>query len=117
MSYFLKCSHCGEIWETREKYLADSNIKIIGYQVDFRDLELGLFLFNHLTCKTTLALKANKFTDLHRGPILRERMTGTDSCPDYCLNKSELSACNTQCECMYVRDVIQIIKNGDDKKN
>ena len=115
MSYFLKCSHCGEIWETREKYLADSNIKIIGYQVNFRDLELGLFLFNHLTCKTTLALKANKFTDLHQGPILRERLTGTDSCPDYCLNKSELSACNTQCECVYVRDVIQIIKNGDDK--
>ena len=116
MSNFLKCSHCGEVWKTRKQYLEDPDIKIIGYQVNFRDLELGLFLFNHLTCKTTLALKANKFTDLHKGSILKERKTGTDSCPDYCLNKSELGACNTQCECVYVRDVIQIIKNGDDKK-
>ena len=111
MSYFKKCSHCEEKWETREQFLADNNIYIIGYQVNFRDLKLGMFLFNHLRCKTTLALEAMHFTDFYDGPILKVRKTNTESCPSYCLDKNELSSCPSQCECSYVREVIQTVKN------
>ena len=116
MPNFLKCSLCGEEWQTRSEYLKDENIRLIGYQSNFRELELGLFLFNHLNCKTTLALPANQFTDLYNGPVLEKRHTGTVQCPEYCLNQSILKACPTQCECSYVREVIQITNNGSDKE-
>ena len=79
--------------------------------LNFRDLELGLFLFNHNSCKTTLSFEAKDFTDLYDGPILKERKTGTDSCPEFCLNKNNLNACPVKCECSYVRAVIQTVKS------
>lgn len=35
----------------------------------------------------------------------------TDKCSDYCLNKDDLRPCPVECECAYVREVIQIIKH------
>ena len=110
MSYFKKCPHCGQIWQSREEFLADKHIKIIGYQVNFQELELGLFLFNHFTCKTTMSLEAGQFTDLYEGPVIKLRNTGSESCPEYCLHKSELRSCPAECECAYVRDIIQTIQ-------
>jgi hypothetical protein len=110
MSVFKKCPKCEYTWESRENFLTDGNIEIIGYQANFFDLKMGLFLFNHTSCKTTMALEAANFTDLYDGPLLKGRKTDTDECPSYCLNTSELKACPAQCECAYVRDVIQIVK-------
>jgi hypothetical protein len=110
VNHFIICSKCGEKWETRDQFLAAHDIQLIGYQVNFRNLELGLFLFNHLSCRTTLALRAGNFKDMHRGEIFRGKKTGTNSCPNYCLNSDDLNACPAKCECAYVRDIIQKIK-------
>lgn len=110
---FKKCSCCTHTWTTREEFLSDPMITIVGYQVKFDNLELGLFLFNHMVinCGTTMAIEAGKFSDLYDGPIYEEPLTNTDECPEYCLIKDELRPCPAKCACAYVREVIQIIKN------
>lgn len=110
MEQFKNCHLCGYQWESRTKFLEDSNIKIIGYQISFIDLKEGLFLFNH-SCGDTLALKAVEFIDLYKGPIFAENMHGSEECSGKCLYKGNLDRCPVQCECSYVREVIDIIKN------
>jgi hypothetical protein len=106
---FKVCTLCGQVWGSREEFLADPEVRSIGYQVHFRDLELGLFEFDHERCKTTLAIRAFRFTDLYRGPIFMARLTGTEECPGYCQNKGELQPCTAKCECAYVRTVLDLV--------
>jgi hypothetical protein len=107
---FKKCPMCGVSWPTREEFLQEAALELIGYQVCFEDLKQGLFLFNH-ACKGTLALPAGRFWDLYKGLIYSEHATGSAQCPEYCLHKEELAACPAQCECAFVREILQIIKN------
>jgi hypothetical protein len=110
MNAFKKCPHCGKVWLNRDVFLADAGLEVIGYQVDFEAIESGLFLFNHHDCKTTLAVPAGSFMDLHPGPFFSERKTGLESCPGYCLRQNELAPCPAECACAWVRDVLQIIR-------
>jgi hypothetical protein len=107
---FKQCSVCGFRWSTREQFLADPDIEIIGYQVNFVELLAGFFLFNH-SCKTTLAILSEAFEDLYGGPVFSERATGSAECQDRCLHESDLSPCPVQCECAFVREIIQHVKN------
>ncbi|MBU1044188.1 MAG: hypothetical protein KJ915_07305 [Candidatus Omnitrophica bacterium] len=108
---FKQCPSCEFKWAGRGKFLADPQIKLHGYQADSEDLVAGLFLFTHSDCGTTMAIKAKEFTDLYSGPIFETRKTGSSECPKYCLFKDELRSCSVKCECAYVREVLQIIKN------
>lgn len=108
--HFKVCNNCDTIWENRESFLNDPDIELIGYQVNFVNLKLGYFLFNH-NCKSTLAIHAGEFTDLYNGPIFKERHVGDEQCKGLCLHKSNLRACPVHCECAYVREVLQIVKN------
>ncbi len=105
------CTVCGREWDSREQFLSDPQVKLIGYQVSFRDLSEGFFLFNHEAtgCNTTMAIDAGHFFDLYEGPMFEGRMRGTKECPGYCLHKSELARCPIQCECAFVREVLQLI--------
>ncbi len=105
---FKTCAVCGFVWPTRKDFLTDTAVEIIGYQVNFDALTLGIFLFNH-SCANTLAVPAGAFKDLYDGPIFAIRATGTEQCPGYCLRQNELRPCPAQCECAYVRQIIQII--------
>lgn len=106
---FKLCTNCNTSWESRESFLSDPNIELVGYQVSFKNLKLGYFLFNH-SCKSTIAIHAGEFADLYDGPIFKERHTGDASCLGYCMHKSNLRPCPVQCECAYVREVLQIVK-------
>ena len=106
---FKVCTLCGETWKSREAFLADPRVRVIGYQVHFQDLQTGMFLFNHDACCTTLAIDASLFTDLYRGPTFMARKTETEDCPGYCLHKGELRPCPAECECAYVRDVLDTV--------
>ena len=110
---FKNCTCCGYIWTTREDFLSDPTIVLIGYQVQFNNLNLGYLLFNHHVedCETTMAIEAGDFTDLYDGPVYDKPLTTTDECPAYCLHKEDLRPCPAKCACAYVREVIQIIKN------
>ena len=111
--YFKQCPSCKEVWQTQQKFLDDHNLEIIGYQVNFNNLELGLFLFNHATCRTTLSITAKSFRNMYSGPVFTVRKTFGEECPEYCLKKSVLDPCPVHCECAYVREIIQIIRNRE----
>ena len=107
---FKECKVCGQVWKDRQSLLIDASVQLLGYQVYFEDLIAGLFLFNH-ACMGTFSIQAGAFIDLYDGPIFEERKTGSEECPGYCLHKNELRACPAKCECAYVREVIQLVKN------
>jgi hypothetical protein len=106
---FKRCTVCGFEWPSRTDFLSDPDIEMIGYQVHFEDLEAGFFLFNH-SCKGTLSVKAGLFKDLYKGPIFSQRATGSEDCPGHCLYEHHLAPCPAECECAYVREVIQVIR-------
>jgi hypothetical protein len=106
---FKKCALCKRTWATRQDFIDDPDIDIIGYQANFIELETGLLYFNH-ACKSTLAVPVEFFSDLYSGPMFQERKTGTDHCPGYCLHKHTLTRCPAECECAYVRKIIQLFK-------
>ncbi|MBD3224971.1 MAG: hypothetical protein GF313_09585 [Caldithrix sp.] len=107
---FKVCPSCGFEWKYRKEFVEDDNLCIVGYQANFKHLTAGLLLFNH-SCKSTLALQVSVLRDLYEGPVFREKATGTDECPGYCLNKHNLDACQAECECAFVREIIQRLKN------
>jgi hypothetical protein len=109
-SPFKTCSHCGRPWSGRDRFLADPTVELVGYQSFLEELELGLFLFNHSDCGTTLAIPAEVFTDLHSGPIFSERLTGTEACAGLCQQRRSLEPCPNRCECAWVREVLQVVR-------
>jgi len=110
MSAFKRCTCCQSPWCTREEFLQDENTVLIGYQANFCQLELGYFLFNHLTCMSTLAIPAGKFKDLFAGPVFGQRLTDTDVCQGFCKDIRSLEPCEEKCACAYVREIMQIIR-------
>lgn len=115
---FKKCPMCFFEWKTRDEFLDDKKLNINGYLADFDKLEWGLFLFTHhkTNCFSTLAIRAEDFLSLYSGPRYKERRTGKEDCPGYCLDKNQLDRCDALCECAFNREVIQIIKKRQ-KKN
>jgi hypothetical protein len=109
---FKECNVCRHVWATCQEFVDDPGVSVIGYQVNFKNLETGLLFFNH-TCKNTIAISADAFADLYDGPIFQEAKTETDECPGYCLDKEELRPCPLECECAYVREIIQLFKGAE----
>jgi len=107
---FKVCPKCNVQWTTRDHFLTDPDLKLIGYQVNFKQLKTGIVLFNH-TCRTTLALYVVDFQDLYDGPVFVERATGSDDCPGMCLHEEDLAPCPARCECAFVRHVLKVISD------
>ena len=107
---FKVCTVCNTEWRSRDDFLSDPNIELVGYQVHFEVLTAGLLYFNH-SCKGSLAFYADDFMDLYNGPVFTERVTNGDDCPGHCLHKNNLEPCPAKCECASVREVLQIVKN------
>ena len=105
---FKECPACGKIWRTRDELLSDPEVELVGYQVHFQNLSLGLFMFNH-SCRGTFAVYADKFMDMYSGPVFEDRLADGKACPGFCLNKSNLRACPEKCECAFIREVLQIV--------
>ncbi|MCK5850308.1 MAG: hypothetical protein KAH23_05280 [Kiritimatiellae bacterium] len=110
MEPFKTCTLCHTTWLSRDDFLSDSSVELIGYQVDFEELVAGFFLLNH-DCGTTLTVSVAELKELYAGPVFETRRTGTDDCPGHCLRKDDLEPCSAKCECVFVRDIIQIVKN------
>ena len=107
---FKRCTSCSTAWRTREAFLSDPDVELVGYQAQFEDLKAGLLLFNHV-CQTTLAIEAVCFRDLYSGPVFLEHAANRDGCPRYCQHEGDLRPCPVHCECAYVREILQIVRN------
>jgi hypothetical protein len=109
MTDFKRCPNCSFVWQNRTDFMADDNVTIIGYQVLYKSLKEGFFLFNH-SCNGTFAVNVDSFVDLYDGPVFEENLAGTEACSGHCLHKQSLSPCPAKCECAFVREIIQILK-------
>lgn len=114
---FKTCSLCRTVWETRSQLLHDPDVQLVGYQVDFEELKMGLFFFNHLKegCHTTFGVRAGMFRDLYNGPVFERKRPGAAECAGYCLHNDELRDCEAPCECAYVRHILQVIRGWPKK--
>jgi hypothetical protein len=106
---FKQCPMCGCVWDSRDAFLCDPCVEIVGYQVHFEELTAGYFVFNH-SCETSLAVVVGAFSDLYDGPVFEDRRTGTEDCPQYCLHEDDLRPCPARCECACVREIIQLVR-------
>ena len=43
--HFKMCPFCKQGWASRDEFLSDPDIVLIGYQPHFKNMEEGLFLF------------------------------------------------------------------------
>jgi hypothetical protein len=109
---FKMCSGCGHAWASREAFLADPEVTLVGYQAVMERLEAGYFLFNHLArdCGSTLSIRAGLFFDLYRGPVFAGCKFGGAECGGHCLHAQDLSPCPAECECAFVREVLQVVR-------
>ncbi|MEI6211836.1 MAG: hypothetical protein WCR06_09450 [bacterium] len=105
---FKKCTCCPVKWQTRDDFLSDPEVELIGYQAHFEDLKAGLLLFNH-ACQTTLGIEVESFQDLYQGPIFEKRRTSETDCAGFCQHQADLRLCPKLCECTYVREILQIV--------
>jgi hypothetical protein len=106
---FKQCNCCGASWQTRAEFLADPGVMLIGYQSHFEELATGLFLFNH-ACGTTFAVEVGAMRDLYTGPVFRDRVQGSEACLGLCNRRESLDICPLQCECAFVREIMQVIR-------
>ena len=114
IEFYKSCSMCGKKWMSRDEFLEDPNIELVGYQAHFEELTAGLFLFNH-SCHTTLSISAGNFVDLYHGTIYPFRATGNEDCPGLCLSEKNLEPCQIECQCAYIREIIQKIRQWPKK--
>jgi hypothetical protein len=110
--YFKQCPNCQEVWETREVFISDNQLELNGYKSDFEELDYGLFFFTHQksNCHSTMAIEIKDFKSLYTGTIYPARLTKSDACPRYCIDRDQLDRCDAHCECAYVREIMQILK-------
>lgn len=110
---FKRCTSCFSEWKTREEFLNDASLELNGYRVNYQELERGLFFFTHKKagCCSSMALEAREFLDLFGGPRYAERKTHGEKCPRYCDDEKQPNRCDALCECAFVREVIDIIRN------
>jgi len=109
---FKKCPLCKQNWSTREEFLADWTLKLNGYQVDFEEMDDGLFFFTHHVegCFSTMAVMCVDFYDMYTGRQYPERKTGSEECPGFCLKKDQLGRCDAECEYAFVREILHLIR-------
>lgn len=110
---FKTCPKCGVVWQTLKDFLVDPALEQTGYQVNFTDLRGGLFYFTHTAegCETTMAVPVEQFTSLSDRTFLANCQTEEqEGCSNHCIRKEDLSLCPVECECVWVREVMQIIK-------
>ena len=100
----------GGIAQSQMKHVKTyADVELVGYQPHFEELVAGLMLFNHLKCGSTLALTVKELQDLYAGEVFKKRLTGSTECLGLCLHRDELKPCPAQCECAWVRQILEIV--------
>jgi hypothetical protein len=76
---FKRCALCGKEWSSREEFLHDTEIRLIGFQkisenVQTANKVAGLLIYNHTKpiCGTTLSIPAQQLWIRALSPVGRE---------------------------------------------
>ncbi|MBD3418989.1 MAG: hypothetical protein GF398_02605 [Chitinivibrionales bacterium] len=107
---FKACS-CGQEWDTLERFLSDEGVGLCGYFALPMHPELSAIAFNHHACKSTMAISAFEFKHMYQGPVFQGNHYHHVDCVGACKDSTNLESCPMHCECVWVREVMQIIRN------
>jgi hypothetical protein len=90
---------CGRAWKTRDDFLRDRKVRIIGYQPDFVNRRYNHFLFQHAMkgCGRYLGVRASDFQDLREKECTGDLCFAKEECPGYCKNTLDLRVCSVNC--------------------
>ena len=90
---------CGKTWKTRDKFLLDKKVKLVGYQPDLVNHKYNHFLFYHRAkgCSQFFGIRASSFSDLREKGCSKELCMGHDDCPGYCTDTLDLRVCSVAC--------------------
>lgn len=121
VSPFMTCSTCGKQWQSRDQFVDDPNIKIIGFQVNLEAPDNSLYLFNHNqpedSCGSTISIHVSHFLDMYDGPIYNEIKFGSETCRKHCFKINDMERCNNSCRNAVAREVmIQILERQKSHK-
>jgi hypothetical protein len=97
---FRSCGMCRKQWPTRQDFISDPELRLLGLQAvpDFPDA--NLLVFEH-ECGTSVSVLASRLRDLVPDaeaddpslPLLQ----GTESCSGFCNRLESLEACDRRC--------------------
>lgn len=110
-AFFKVCTKCKTVWKSREDFIKDPQVKIIGFMANNESVEDGVYLFNHLlpdnACNTTMGLFVADFLDLYEGQIYSELEMGSKNCSGHCRKIDDLEQCRAHCRNAVARHIIQ----------
>jgi len=91
---------CRKQWATRQEFLADPNLRLLGLQAVPHHADGNLLMFEH-DCGTTVSVLAWRLRDLlppeQRGEEDLPSLYGSEQCSGFCNKLEELSACDLAC--------------------
>lgn len=116
---FKECTTCGTIWKERAEALSDPTFRFVGYDPDYRELQGGLFLFNHEVegCNTTLVIKTEDLADLHTDPVFATCDHESDDCEEFCLRGGDPETCHHECDCAFVEEISRLVREWPKRKS
>ena len=109
MSVFKRCSTCDREWSTRDEFLHDPEVVLVGYQSTFTVTEPGLFLFNH-SCDSTIAIDADAFADMYGEEIRQSCEAHLDNHPEYCCKGMTGEDEPKACICKFSRTIVDTLR-------
>jgi hypothetical protein len=95
---------CGHRWATREQFLEDPTIRLVGLQVVGNLPDANVVIFEH-TCGTSVSILAKRLHDL-LGPVAPDEwplalLFGTKDCHGLCTDLANLDGCDRPCRNAY----------------
>lgn len=119
-AFFKVCTKCSYKWKTRDDFLSDPSISLIGFLADFKVFNKGSYLFNHLLandqCNSTLAIDVSCFLDLYNGTLFKDLKVGSKECSGYCAKVEVMKRCNVHCRNVVAREIMHKILNINSRK-
>lgn len=115
MDTFKICPKCDYRWKTRDEFIQDGSLRLIGYQAAVKDVGKGLYLFNHILenqrCNTTLAVEVRAFISLYDGPEYEEFLVESEECEGHCGTVEDLASCDAPCRNAVARRIMLDVFN------
>jgi hypothetical protein len=113
METFKDCTKCKHAWTTRDEFLHDDEIVLIGFLANNDEFEKGAYLFNHVpagnTCNTSFGLYVSSFLDMYEGKIYDDLKMGTEDCSGHCAKIDVISNCHAHCRNAVAREIMHKI--------
>jgi hypothetical protein len=108
---FQECGSCKKTWETWKDFIADPEVRLLGFQGSDRYPDTNLLVFEH-RCGTSISVLAKRLR--HILPKEKQKLElpilyASENCNQYCNKIENLKACDKPCINARDRQLIMMI--------